>query len=215
MLMKPLSLLLTLLFCLAVPQVLAAPAHGTPKADKKAKAAKKVKKDKADKASNGKETKTKDDKEAKGGEAAMKKALAKLKYLTPKRINPKARFIIYLESGSKCANCNREMPKVVQEYKEMSEDGRVDILLICHDSNAADALGFMKKYGAEFPVVLRGDVSPETLPGYTPCHGIPDWHIVNADGTLANPGKGPVMEDWRLKTIDKPARKLPPSPAGE
>lgn len=210
--MKRLLIPFMLLFCVALPQVQAAPAKGAPKAakvkgEKKAKGAKKNAK--------GEKKADKEAKEAKGGEAAMKKALAKLKYLTPKRINPKARFIIYLESGSKCANCNREMPKVVQEYKEMSEDGRVDILLICHDNNAADALGFMKKYGAEFPVVLRGDVSPENLPGYTPCHGIPDWHIVNADGTLANPGKGPVMEDWRLKTIDKPQRKLPPPPAGE
>lgn len=207
MLMRPLSLLFTLLFCIAVPHILAAPAHGTPKADKKAKAAKKVKKDKADKPKTAKEEKS--------AEAAVKKAFSKLNYLTPKRLNPKARYIIYLESGSKCANCNREMPKVVQEYKEMSEDGRVDILLICHDGAAADALGFMKKYGAEFPVVLRKDVSPETLPGFTPCHGIPDWHIVNADGTLANPGKGPVLEDWRLKTIDKPDRSklTPPPPA--
>lgn len=193
MLMKRLTFIAALLFCVAVPQIAAAPA--APKADKKAKVSAKGKKDK--------------------GAAAMKKALTKLNYLTPKRLNPKARFIIYLESGSRCTNCNREMPKVVQEYKEMSADGRVDILLICHDSNAADALAFMKKHGAAFPAVLRKDVSPENLPGYTPCHGVPDWHIVNAEGCLVNPGKGPVLEDWRLKTIDKPERKPPTPRAGE
>lgn len=206
--MRLLPLLFMLLFCVALPQTLAAPASAgkpakTAKTAKEGKTAKDKKTRKGDKAEK-KEKAAKEDKAGKSGESAMKKALAKLPYLTPRRINPKARFIIYLESGSKCANCNREMPHVVQEYKEMEADGQVDILLICHDGAAADALGFMKKYGAEFPVVLRKDVSPETLPGYTPCHGIPDWHIVHADGTLANPGKGPVLEDWKLKTIDKP-----------
>lgn len=144
----------------------------------------------------------------------LKKALAKLKYISPKKVNPKAKFIIYLESGSKCANCNREMPHVVQEYKEMQELGTVDILLICHDDNEADALAFMKRYGAEFPAVLRKNVSPELLPGFVPAHGIPDWRIMPADAAESRRGGGPVLEEWKRKTVEKPAApRLPQPPA--
>ena len=141
----------------------------------------------------------------------LKKALGKLKYLTPKRLNPKAEYYIYLQSGSKCANCNREMPGVVKEYKDMKDSGAaVDILLICYDDKAEDALAFMKKYGAEFPVVLRKDVSPEVLPGFESARGIPYWHILRTDTAEATKGRGPALEDWRKKTIEKPAQ--PPRP---
>lgn len=140
----------------------------------------------------------------------LKKAVSKLNFLTSKRPNPRARFLIYIESGSRCANCNREMPGIVKEYEAIQENGEVDLLLICHDSAAADALAFMKKYGADFPVVLRKDVSPETLPGFEPCHGIPAWRVVATDGSSAVAAKGPVLEDWRKKTVEKKTLPKPP-----
>lgn len=140
----------------------------------------------------------------------LKKAVSKLNFLTSKRPNPRARFLIYIESGSRCANCNREMPGIVKEYEAIQENGEVDLLLICHDAEAADALAFMKKYGADFPVVLRKDVSPETLPGFEPCHGIPAWRVVATDGSSAVAAKGPVLEDWRKKTVEKKTLPRPP-----
>lgn len=146
----------------------------------------------------------------------LKKALGKLPYISPKRLNTKAEFFIYLQSGSQCRNCNYEMPGVVKEYKDMKESGAaVDILLICHDDKPETALEFMKKYGADFPVVLRKDVSPETLPGFESARGIPYWQIVRTDTAEATKGRGPALENWRLKTVDKPAvpaRPRPPQP---
>lgn len=145
---------------------------------------------------------------------ALKKALGKLKYASPKRPNTKAQYIIYLQSGSRCANCNREMPGVVKAYQDMKESGgAVDILLICHDDKAETAQSFMKKYGATFPVVLRKDVSPELLPGFESAHGIPYWQIVRTDTAEAVKGRGPALENWRQKTIEKPTRPaVPPRP---
>ena len=146
----------------------------------------------------------------------LKKALGKLPYISPKRLNTKAEFFIYLQSGSQCRTCNYEMPGVVKEYKDMKESGSaVDILLICHDDKPETARKFRKKYGADFPVVLRKDVSPETLPGFESARGIPYWQIVRTDTAEATKGRGPALENWRLKTVDKPAvpaRPRPPQP---
>lgn len=146
----------------------------------------------------------------------LKKAVGKLKYVSAKKLNTKAEYYIYLQSGSDCANCNREMPGVVKAYKEMKESGgRVDILLICYDSTSETAQAFMKKYGATFPAVLRKDVSPEVLPGFEAARGIPYWQIVRTDTAEATKGRGPALEDWRRKTIEKPARLQPPTATGE
>lgn len=143
---------------------------------------------------------------------ALKKAVSKLRYASSKRLSTKAQYYIYLQSGSQCANCNREMPEVVKAYQEMKACGRaVDLLLICHDNNPETALNFMKKYGADFPVVLRKDVNPDVLPGFESAHGIPYWQIVRTDTAEATKGRGPALEDWRRKTIDKPT--LPHAPS--
>lgn len=136
----------------------------------------------------------------------LKKAVGKLNYVSRKKLSTKAAYYLYLQSGSRCANCNREMPGVVQAYKEMQESGAaVDLLLICHDDKPETARAFMKKYGADFPVVLRKDVDPQRLPGFESAHGIPYWQIVRTDTAEATKGRGPALEDWRRKTIDKPA----------
>lgn len=35
--------------------------------------------------------------------------------------------------------------------------------------------------------------------------GIPYWQIVRTDTAEATKGRGPALENWRLKTVDKPA----------
>ena len=135
-------------------------------------------------------------------ENTVGKALeAMQRFATEKRPDTQARYYIYLQSAGWCGPCNQEMPKVVQEYKEMQKHG-VELIFVSCDKTPQDAVAFMKKYGADFACI--GYETPESaaLPGYTPERRVPRMTIVDATGKVVAGPENPrfLLPKWREHT---------------
>ena len=158
----------------------------------------KPQKDKADK------TELKADKKDKKGKKANKnavqEALKDITFVTDKRPDPKAKFFIYLQSSRNCGPCNREMPEVVKQYKEMTKN-KTELIFVCRDSAENDAKEFMKKYGADFPCIMIGSPDVSKLPGFSQSGSFPWASIVDASGTeLMNNHAKMIMMKWKQIT---------------
>lgn len=176
-----------------------------------AKTAKSTKKAKGDKKSKGKKSKgDKEDaqEEQTGAEISGKvgEVLATLQVgtdtLNETAPATDADFYIYLTSASWCGPCNAEMPHVVEQYKRMREDGRVELILVSGDRDPNAAKGFMNKYGASFPAV-EGPTGSR-LPGFTPPSGIPNAIFVDKDGNVITNGHGQQVMSWESLTVNNP-----------
>lgn len=113
--------------------------------------------------------------------------------------NLSAKYFIFLKSASWCGPCNMEMPAVAKAYEEMKRSGKVELILLSHDQTEEKAKGFLEKYGATFPGLMKGASVPE-LP---PSNGIPNATIMKADGTVIQSGHGSIIRGWKEKTIGK------------
>lgn len=157
-----------------------------PKSEPGKKALKDSSKDKKDK---------KDAKDKKEG-SAVATALKKLKPFNGKP-SAKADMYIYLQSASWCGPCQKEMPRIVEEYKEMKKSGKAEIILVCHDKTEADAKAYVKQHKAKFPVVMVQHKDIETLPGFSKPNGIPNAIFVDKDGKVLMQGHGSLIETWK------------------
>lgn len=125
------------------------------------------------------------------------KALKKVKTFNGKP-NDKALVYLYLQSASWCGPCNREMPTIVDTYKKMKKDGRVEIVLLGHDQSDDAAKAFLKQYKAKFPGTLATNKHVEDLPGFSQASGIPFGIFVDADGkVLASGHPGSILSSWK------------------
>lgn len=186
--MKAPTLLLTLLAGLltnaALPLAYAETESDTPKATKKVKKNKKDKKD-ASEAAEKKE------------ESVVGAILKKNTFFNNPTPNFDADFFIFLESASWCGPCNAEMPEVVKAYEQMKASGKVELILIGYDDTEQAAKGFLEKYKAKFPGVMRG----ASVPQIPAAQGIPHAVIMKADGSIIEDGHGSIIRGWKKQTI--------------
>ncbi len=127
------------------------------------------------------------------------------------RVNEKADYYIYLCSASWCGPCCREMPEIVETYKEIKKSGKVDIILFCHDKTQADAKAFVKKFDIKFMTVMSNDEDKvKKVPGFRAPGGIPHCIFVDRYGrhlTAGHPGN--LISNWKALTIDKGEPEAP------
>ncbi len=124
---------------------------------------------------------------------AVHVALENLEPLSGK-LNKKADYYIYLQSASWCGPCVALMPDIVKEYKKFKRKG-VELILVSADKTEDDAVDYVKKYKAKFPMVMGG--SSSQLPGYAGGGSIPNACIVDADGNLIKKGRGSIILEWK------------------
>ncbi len=128
------------------------------------------------------------------------KALAGLTSLTDNEPNLRAKHYIYLCSAGWCGPCNAEMPHVVAAYEAMQKSN-TELILVSFDHSQDAARGFVEKYGAEFPVIMKDQAAD--LPGIKMPRGIPFCCIVDAKGKLLHSGHGSAAVEWYKYTGGK------------
>ncbi len=120
-------------------------------------------------------------------------SLPLLNEVTPSKNAP---YYIYLCSAGWCGPCNREMPQVVEAYKEMKASGKVELLLVDYDRTEANARQFIEKYGVSFPAIMNSHAN--SLPGFVSPRGIPFAIIVDAEGNVIAKGYAPnIIQNWK------------------
>lgn len=119
-------------------------------------------------------------------------------YWTDARPAADAAQYIYLYSASWCGPCNREMPHVVELYKELRARG-VELILVSCDQKKEDAVQFLQQYGAQMPCVPVKAVQAHPLPGHELPKAIPSATMVDAQGKVLVPlGSAPaVLARWQ------------------
>lgn len=182
-----LLILLAGLVTWATPVAHAESDEAPPKITKKAKKGKKGKK--------GKKAGTEEN--ATAEESVVGALLKKNTYFNNPEPNFNARYFIFLKSASWCGPCNMEMPSVAKAYEQMKASGKVELILLSHDRVEADAKGFLEKYGAKFPALMKGATLPEIPEG----KGIPHATIMKSDGTVIEEGHGAIIRGWKKQTI--------------
>lgn len=132
-------------------------------------------------------------------------ALKKIKKVKG-RVNEKADYFIFLYSASWCGPCCKEMPHIVDTYKDIKKSGRVDVVLFCLDRTMDNAKSFVNNFKIKFLTVLGTDNNCIKVPGYAPAGGIPHCNIVDRNGrTIIAGHPGNILEHWETYTINKEA----------
>ncbi len=123
-------------------------------------------------------------------------AVASLPLFNEVKPNTSARYYIYLCSAGWCGPCCKEMPHVVEAYKEMKKTGLIELILVDFDHSEKDAREYMSRFGASFPAVMAPKV--KDLPGYKEPRGVPTAFFVDAEGNLVKFGHGSMIKHWQI-----------------
>ena len=195
------------LACWALPEQAAA-AEGASTTQKTGKTKKKKSKKKAPEAES--DTKQADELSTIG--TLLKDA----EYLTDARPNLQAKYYIFLHSASWCAPCQREMPKIADEYTNIKKSGKVELILASADDDPDKAIKFVSSNNGTFPIIAKGKM-PQLPTPVTP-YGFPWIIIVDADGKVIESAHGSSVHKWREFTntpveIDKSDNKEKPDPS--
>ncbi len=143
-------------------------------------------------------------KDKKKGLSPVAKALSKAHTFNG-RVNKDAKVYIYLQSAGWCKFCRKEMPEIVEQYKEMKEAG-VELVLVSHDQDKRNAMSFLKEFKAKFPSFIPTKKLYEKIPGLKEANGIPRATIVDSSGNVLQDGHGSIALDWR-EYVEKAGKK--------
>ena len=120
------------------------------------------------------------------------------------RVNEKADYYIYLCSASWCGPCCKEMPNIVDTYKDIKKSGKVDVVLFCQDRSMPDAKNFVKDFDIKFLTVFGEDDKCAKVPGHAPSGSIPYCIIVDRYGRKITAGHpASIIPSWESHTIGK------------
>lgn len=145
----------------------------------------------------------KNKKKAKKEPSPIIPALKKVKKVKG-RVNDKADYFIFLYSASWCGPCCKEMPNIVETYKDIKKSGKVDIVLFCQDRTPDAAKSFVNNFRIKFLTLMGNDDKCAKVPGHAPSGGIPHCNIVDRNGrTIIAGHPGNVLEHWKSYTIEK------------
>ncbi len=89
-----------------------------------------------------------------GSASPMYKKLIELSYGTAIRPNPKAKYYMLLMSARFCGGCTAAMPTIIKQYKELSKNNQLEIVLygpICK----LESLYYANKHDIPFPISYR------------------------------------------------------------
>lgn len=154
-------------------------------------------------------------KKAKAKAGAVAKALKKVKRVSG-RVNQNALVYIYLQSASWCGPCKQAMPGIVEQYKEMRKDGRVEIVLVGHDYTAEGVKEYIEGYKCKMPAVWKDAKNVKKLPGFSEAEGIPNAIIVDADGKVLRQGYPTmIISAWKELADSVEAEKAAAEDAAE
>ena len=120
------------------------------------------------------------------------------------RLNDKADYYIFLFSASWCGPCCKEMPNIVETYKDIKKSGKVDVVLFCQDRSMPDAKTFVKNFDIKFLTVFGGDDKCAKVPGHAPSGSIPYSIVVDRYGRKITAGHpASIIPSWESHTIGK------------
>ncbi len=161
--------------------------------------------DKAQQNTNTDNTGSQDEKEI-----SVEEALKKIKFVSGKA-KPGVDFYIYLYSRGGCCACETLIPRVVEVYnKEISQEPRVELILISSGEKPDVVKSYVNKHKGEFPALWQGNCKKQPLkdlPGHYAPHFIPTATFVDKMGNVIVSLPGDAVLEWKKYTIDPDAEK--------
>lgn len=119
---------------------------------------------------------------------------AEADFVTPAKVNTKAKvYFIYLSRYS-CDICVAEAPSIVKTYKNMKGKG-AELTMINIDEDKETAAKWVKKEKMKFPVVAPGKGSAIPFP-YDGPGTLPHMVAVDADGNKLGQANGSGVSDF-------------------
>ncbi len=112
--------------------------------------------------------------------------------------NANAQYFIFLRSASWCGPCQKEMPEIVEIYKDIKASKKVELILWAADNSPEAAQKFLDQHKATFPATMDASILTE-MQGSS---GIPHAYVVDKKGKLLYRGHGTLVKNWRYSTID-------------
>ncbi len=97
--------------------------------------------------------------------------------------DPDAKYYIYLHSASRSRPCCKGMPRIVNSYKKLKEQG-FEIILFGHDGTDKEVVAFAKRFKVEFPVLKDSPELASKVPGYKKITRLPRIIVVDRSGKV-------------------------------
>lgn len=127
--------------------------------------------------------------------------LKRCNYFTPNTPKLDAEYYIFLQTASWCTWCRKEMPDVVKIYRDMQQDGRVELLLLSGGEPFDVTYKWMRGSGAKFAGTGQNKQFL-TIPGFEYRKSYPSAYVVRADGTHIVSGHSKdIIHHWQKYTV--------------
>jgi cytochrome c biogenesis protein CcmG/thiol:disulfide interchange protein DsbE len=121
--------------------------------------------------------------------------------LTSQDLQNKVVFVNFWASW--CQPCREEMPSIESLFKDMSGDGKFQMITILYEDPYQDGTAYMKQNGYTFPVYSDKDGKTAKNFGVT---GVPETYLIDKKGILKKRVLGPA--EWNSPEAKQLIRSL-------